>query len=260
MPVMRRLGARDDETQLQALLSLCAVADGDLALARERLDRIDQVEGDGVFGGIAIGRFGRAELMLISGDHAGGLRMYREGAQRMRELRWPGITPTGLEPWVLLGDATALTAHAHHATGADEVPGWALFEDCRDRVLRLLDSSDPHLDLPVLGAALFGLGCWGLLRDADPACVVLRMLALAERFAYNRTTPSMAWEPVAQLAEQRLPSQLDHAMAGYRDRRPRELLDEARTLVGQLPHGSQVPLVTADGQRREDRDHDEPGQ
>ncbi|HEX3814550.1 MAG TPA: BTAD domain-containing putative transcriptional regulator [Mycobacteriales bacterium] len=260
LPVMRRLGAKDDETQLQALLALCAIADGDLALADQRLARIEHIEGEGVFGGVAIGRIGRAELTLIAGDRAAGLQVYRDAAQQMRDLRWPGVTSTGVEPWVLLGDATALTAHAHHATGGDEAHGWALFQDCRDRVRRLLDSSDPHLDLPILGAALLGLASWSLLREADPAGVAARMLALAERFAYNRTTPSMAWELIAPLAEQRLPGQLDTAVAAYRDRQPRELLDEVRTLVEQLPRGSEVPLVTADGERREDRDHDEPGQ
>jgi predicted ATPase len=260
LPVMRRVGAKDDETQLLALRALCAIADGDLALARSRLERIEHIEGEGIFGGVAIARIGWAELTLIGGDRPAGLRMYRDSARQMRELRWPGVTFTGLEPWVLLGDATALTAHAHHATGADEVAGWTLFDGCRDRVMRLLASSDPHLDLPVLGATLFGLGSWALLRDADPACLVPRLLALAERFAYNRTTPSMAWELITPLVEERLPGQLDTAMAGYRDRRPRELLDEAGALVGQLPHRSEVPLVTADGERREDRDHDEPGQ
>jgi hypothetical protein len=260
LPVMRRLGAKDDESQLQALLSLCAITDGDLALATERLDRIEQIEGNGVFGGVAIGRIGRAELTLIGGDHPAGLRMYRDSAEQMRDMRWQGVSLTGLEPWVLLGAAMALTAHAQHATGADEAHGWALFEDCLNRVERSLDSGDPQLDLPVLGAGLFGLGSWGLLRDADPARITPRLIALAERFAYNRTTPSMAWELIAPHVEQRHPGRLSVAMADYRDRRPRELLDEARTLVKQLPHDSQVAFVTADGQRREDRDHDEPGQ
>jgi hypothetical protein len=242
------------------LLSLCAVGDGDLVLAEKQLAQIEQVEDDGSFGGAAIARIGRAELTIISGDHATGLAIYRDGAKRMRELRLTGIAPTGLEPWTLIGDATALTAHAHYATGPDEAPGWALFNSCRDRVQRLLNSRDPHLDLPVLGAALFGLGCWGIRRDAVPARIVPRLLALADRFAYNRTTPSMAWELIAPLVEQRIPGELDVARAEYRDRRPRDLLGEVLALVQQIPPGSEVPLVTADGQRRENRDHDEPGQ
>jgi len=259
LPVLRRLGARDDETQLLTLLSMCAIADGDLALAQERLERLERVEGDGVFGGAVMGRIGRAELTLVAGDHGAGLRMYRAAAQRMRELRWPGVTATGLEPWVLLAVAPALTAHAHHATGADEAHGWVLFQDCRTRVARVLDSGDPQLDLPVLGAALFGLGSWGLLRAAVPTQIVAGLLALAERFAYSRTTPSMAWELIAPVVEQRGPGRLAAAMAGYRNRRPRALLGEAHDLVEQLPRGSQAPLVSADGQRREDRDHDDPG-
>jgi predicted ATPase/DNA-binding SARP family transcriptional activator len=260
LPVIRRLGAKDDETQLLALLSLCAIADGDVALAKERLDQIEQVENDGSFGGVAIGLMGRAELMLIGDDHTGGLETYRAGATRLRELSWPGVPSTGLEPWTLIGDAMALSAHAHYAAGSDVSHGWALFEDCRHRVVRLLSSDDPHLDLPVLGAALYGMGIWVLLRDAGPIHVVPRLLALADRFAYNRTTPSMEWERIATLVEQRLPGHLAIAIADYRDRRPRELLDEVSGLVRQLPDESQVPLVAADGQRGENGDHHEPGQ
>ncbi|MBO0884615.1 MAG: hypothetical protein J2P17_30645, partial [Mycobacterium sp.] len=189
-----------------------------------------------------------------------GLRAYRDGAERMRELRWPGARLNGLEPWVLLGDATALTAHAYYATGSDVDHGWALFKDCLGRVRRLLESADPQLDLPVLGAALFGLASWGLLRDALPAHTVPRLLALAERFAYNRATPSMEWQRIEPQVKNQLPGQLEKSMADYRKPRPRELLNEAGALVEQLPRCSEIPLVAANGQRREDRDNDNPGQ
>lgn len=260
IPVMRRLGAQDDLIQLQALSALCAIVDGDLGLAKERLDRIEPVEGDGIFGGIAIGRIGQAELMLLGGDHAGGLRAYREAADRMREMRWPGVQLNGLEPWVLLGDATALTAHAYYATDADEAHGWALFRDTLGRVRRLLESADPHPDLPVLGAALFGLAGWGLLRDAIAGDAAPRLLALADRFSYNRATPSMAWQRIEPVVRERFPGVLEQTATRYRKCRPRELLDEARTVVEQLPSESEIPLVAAHGQRRENRDHHDAGQ
>src|SRR5262249_20523549 len=87
LPVMRRLGATDDEVQLLALLGLCAVTEGRLDDAQAELDRIDQIDNnETVFGGITVRRIGRAELALARGDHPTGLRLYRESAAEMREL------------------------------------------------------------------------------------------------------------------------------------------------------------------------------
>ena len=42
LPVMRRLGASDDEGQLRSLLALCAIADGRLADAKDEVSRIEE--------------------------------------------------------------------------------------------------------------------------------------------------------------------------------------------------------------------------
>jgi hypothetical protein len=234
LPVMQRLGATDDAVQLRSLLVLCAIGEGDLAGAEAELERIDRVDDGEVFGGFAVRQIGAAELALARGDRAGGLRAYRESAEAMRALRFPGVSPTGLEPWVLFGESTALTAHAHHAAGADEAPGRELFRSCRERALRYLDPADQQLDIPVAGMVLFGLGAWGLLRDALPADHAVRLLVLAERFAYNRTIPTMAWERIAPRAEERAPGRIAAMQAGYRDRRPHDLLGEAHAFVEQI--------------------------
>ena len=44
LPVMRRLGAADDEIQLRALLVLSAIADGRLADAADELDRVERID------------------------------------------------------------------------------------------------------------------------------------------------------------------------------------------------------------------------
>jgi predicted ATPase/DNA-binding SARP family transcriptional activator len=118
LPVMRRLGASDDEMQLRALLVLCAVAAGDLAEAKDELDRLDDIR-DSVepFGANALRFIGRAELQLASGDNESGLLLYRECADRLREIELPGVDSTGTEPWSLFGDALALSAHAWYASG-----------------------------------------------------------------------------------------------------------------------------------------------
>ena len=234
--VMRRLGARDDEVQLRSLLGLCAIAQGRLADAEAELRSIDQIdESQAIFGGTAVRQVGRAELALARGDRRTGLRLYRECATHMRELEIPGIPRTGGEPWTLFGVSTALTAHAHYATGSDEAHGRALFAACRADALKALEAADPHLDYPVTGQVLFALGAWGLLRQAISTDNATALLGLADRFAYNRIIPTLAWERVAPRAEDSAPGRLAALHAQYAERHPRELLDEARALVEQIP-------------------------
>jgi predicted ATPase/DNA-binding SARP family transcriptional activator len=238
LPVMQRLGAKDDEMQLRSMLALDAITAGDLAEAEAELERIRAVdEGGGLFGSAGVQRTGRAELALARGDVAEGLREYRACAETMRALRFPGIEPSGREPWTVFGESAALTAHAHHATGADVAHGEALFTDCRERTLRLLDAADGYLDIPVVGLALFGLGSWALLHDAAPAHHAVTLLALGDRLAYTRSVPTMAWERIAPRAEERAPGLLAAAQQRYAGRRPRDLLGEAREVVGDLRGG-----------------------
>jgi predicted ATPase len=201
LPVMRRLGATDDEVQLRALLGMCAVAEGRLQDAEAEFDEIDEIDETGaVFAGFAFRQIGRAELALARGDHVTGLRLYNECAVEMRELRFPGLPQTGFEPWALFGDSTALTAHAYFARDEDQAGGRELFRICGAHALRALSPENLHLDYPVAGLVLFALGAWGLLRQAGLLDDALRLLALADQFAYNRTIPTMAWERIAPRA------------------------------------------------------------
>jgi predicted ATPase/DNA-binding SARP family transcriptional activator len=246
LPVMLRLGATDDEVQLRATLVLCAIADGRLAEAGDELGHIDGVgELPAGFGSSAMRQVCRAELALASGDYAAGLRAHRESAARMRAMRIPGVTLTGLEPWVLFGDSVALTAHARYATGDDEEHGRALFLACRESALRAFTISIPQFDYPAAGQLLFGLGAWVVLRrptsgeprldGSGPAEVALRLLALAKRFGYNRTMPTMMWERIAPAAEEMAPGRLAEFQAEYRDRQPADLRAEAGRLAERLP-------------------------
>jgi hypothetical protein len=81
---------------------------------------------------------------------------------------------------------------------------------------------------------LFGLGAWALLRRAAPAESALRLLALARRFAYNRTLPTMMWERIVPAAESAAPGRLAELQDQYRDRQPPDLLAEACRLAEEL--------------------------
>ena len=197
------------------------------------------------FGGGAIRLVCRAELALASGDHAAGLRIHREAAAQMRAMRIPGVALTGLEPWVLFGDSVALSAHARYATGADEEQGRSLFLTCRDSAVRLFAAPAPQLDFPAAGQLLFALGDWALVREPvldGPASdkqvtaeVALRLLALADRFGYNRTMPTMMWERIVPAAEEAAPGRIGEFLAQYRDSQPAGLVAEAGRLAERLP-------------------------
>jgi len=237
LPVMRRLGADDDELQLHALLVLCLIADGRLEEAADELSLMDNVgEGTTMFGGgLAFRHVCRGELALARGQHAAGLRIHREVAASMRELRLPGVAWTGLEPWVLFGDSMALTAHAWYAAGDDEAYGRALFLTCRDDALKVLGTVPADLDYPASGQLLFALGAWTLLRGTAPAEDALRLLALADRFSYNRTVPTTMWERIVPAAEESAPGLLAGFQDTYADRQPSDLLGEAHRLAARLP-------------------------
>jgi len=236
LPVMQRLGASDDEVQLRCQLVFCAIAEGRLGEAEAELDRIAAVvEGAMVFGGAAFGQVCHAELMLARGDHAGGLSLYRDCMIRMRELQFPGVPRTGVEPWALFGVSLALAAHARYATAAEEAHGQALFRTCRDDAVKVLGGAAPGLDYPVVGQQLFALGAWCLLRRAAGADDAVRLLVFADRFACNRSVPSLLWERIAPAAEEPAPGRIAEFRAQYAGRRPADLVKEACRAVGQLP-------------------------
>jgi predicted ATPase/DNA-binding SARP family transcriptional activator len=236
LPVMQRIGASDDELQLRTLLVFCAIGEGRLADAADELGRMDQITRSATaFGGAAFQEVGQAEVALASGDLSTGLEIYRQRTIRMREMQLPGITRTGMEPWALFGEAMALTAHARYAAGDDVAHGEELFRTSRTGALRLLSLDNPHLDYPASGLVLFALGAWSLLRGVAPASDALRLLALADRFAYNRMVPTMRWERITPAAEKAAPGLLARLQAEYRDCPQPDLLTQARLAVERLP-------------------------
>ncbi|HEX2895650.1 MAG TPA: BTAD domain-containing putative transcriptional regulator [Marmoricola sp.] len=235
LPVLERLGARDDELQLRSLVAMAAVLAGDLDGAEAELARMGRIEdSDQAFGGRLVVDLGRAELALARGDLEPALAVYRNAVDGVRDLEFPGMSRSGLEPWVLFGESAALAAHAYHAGPEHEAYADALFGSCLDRVGRVLDPSFDYLDFPVAGLALFATGAWGLLRDRLPVEDAVRLLVLAEAFAYNRSVPTMAWERIVPHAEAKAPGKLSALRQDLGGRRGPELLDDVRTFVSKL--------------------------
>ncbi|MCZ4498814.1 MAG: transcriptional regulator, winged helix family [Marmoricola sp.] len=234
LPVLERLGARDDSVQLRSLLAMSSIADGDLEQAAamiEVLDRLEETET--IFGGRLVVDISCAELHLAQGDVEAGLGRYSAAIGRVRSLRFPGMPASGLEPWVLFAESTALAAYACFGDPADG-RAETLAAGNLARLRAVLDPGFAHLDMPVCGLALFSLGAWGVLRDQLPVKDGVRLLVLAERFAYNQSIPTMNWSRMATRVEEIAPGLMAAVAADYGDRRGPAVLDEARTFVAGL--------------------------
>jgi hypothetical protein len=153
------------------------------------------------------------------------LQLYDELAVELDGLRVPGIpSAAGLEPWVVFGQAIALTAHARHGT----VEGARPFADAvRHKLTALLTGPARMLDLPVLGIGFFGLGVWGLrCGTVDPAQAT-RLLVVADTLAYSRLVPSLAWETAMTEAQDIAPGAVHVWQAQYAGRTARGLVPDA---------------------------------
>ena len=212
------------------------IVDGRLDDAERELERIDQLdEREAIFGGAAVRQIGRAELALARGDVAAGLRIYRECAARMRELGFPGMPRTGLEPWALFGDAMALT---RARLSAQRATMWRTGGSCFAEPPSTASRSSTERTRTSTTRS----PGWCCSRSARGVCCAeataddaVRLLALADRFAYNRTIPTMAWERIAPRAEEAAPGRLGGLQAEYAGSRPPDLLGEAQRVVERLP-------------------------
>jgi hypothetical protein len=67
-----------------------------------------------------------------------------------------------------------------------------------------------------------------------PAIEAVRLLVLAERFAYSRMTPTMSWDRIARCAQDIAPGLIEALRAQYGDRAAPDLVDEAFRAVDQI--------------------------
>jgi hypothetical protein len=233
---LERLRSTDDLNQLKVLLAMCDIVDGDLDMAGRRLDDIGRVPFEGgTFGSALMAGPGRAELALARGEVSTGLRLYRDAVVEMREVRFPlPEEPHGVEPWMLFAEAATLTAYVVHGdpAGADD-----LHRELVAKTAVLLSDRSSFLDYPVTGSLLFAVAMSRLARatpeDAAQNDRAVMVLALADRFAYNRMFPSMAWSHAVDLAERVAPGLLSRQQAGL-EGKASELRDLAARLVAEL--------------------------
>lgn len=236
LPTLDLLNANDDAIQVRSLLAVSAMRTGDTAEAERYITEIDGLTRQSPgFGGTFVTGMARAELALVRGEIAEGLSLYRVAVRELREVTYPGMpAPTGLEPWALFGESAGLTAYALHGEGTS---GADLFEVLRAKAVAVLDPTRPHLDYPVAGLVLYGLGAWGLLKDALPLEDAVRLLVLADLFAYARYALSMSPEHTHSVAEAKAPGLEARLRAEYGARKGPDLIDEARALAVRVAAG-----------------------
>jgi hypothetical protein len=128
----------------------------------------------------------------------------------------------------------------HGSTTADERRAVEL------RDLLLTEGTDdsspfgrPFQDFPLTGVLLAAVGAWALrYGTAEQHTDGVRLLVIAERWAYNRSFPIMAWSALAELAEETCPGLLDDVSAGYADRPAEDLVEEARAVLDRVATSS----------------------
>jgi hypothetical protein len=223
IPVLERLGAAEDTVQLLGVVASHAIVQGRFDEAERIFAAIDTGRRPG-FGSGVLRSIGRAEVALARGRPVDGLRRYRDAVGEARDVRFPGFGEVnGLEPWTLFTESAALVAHARHG---EEDDGADLEAVLRAKALALVGTRRPHLDHPILGVVVYALGMWALHRAASPGPAAVRLVALAERLAYPRSVPTMAWAHAVDAAERIAPGLLGQVLAGYGARRGPDLVAE----------------------------------
>jgi predicted ATPase/DNA-binding SARP family transcriptional activator len=232
IPLLERLHADEDAASMRAGLALTAVRRGELDEAERLLDEIGEVPPGDVTAGLMTSQV-RAEVVLLRGDVEGGLAAFDRCLAMARSWSFSDRPSHGLEPWTLIALATDLAVHARFADSptrrsrADQLEA-----EMKDLLTRFHTVPDAGLDYPVTGMALAGLGL--RLLSVDPIADVdaaVRLLALAQRFGYNRWFPAMDWEPMVELAETAAPGLLTAVLEEYGDGTGRELRTETERVL-----------------------------
>jgi hypothetical protein len=228
-PLLNRLHAYDDARQVRAGMAMAALLEGDTDECEQILHEITRTRSGSTFGVQWIESAASAELALARGEVREGLRLYLGSVEEMGSLTFAGIEPSGMEPWTMVAEAAALTAHARHGRTADDaVVRDELGVATIDKVRCLLQEQIAHLDYPVAGMSFAALAQWLFVdEDSERQRAGIPLLAMADRFSYSRTFPVMAWAPLADAAERIDPGRLDALLREYDGRPGRELLSEA---------------------------------
>ncbi|MER7050160.1 ATP-binding protein [Streptomyces jumonjinensis] len=173
---------------------------------------------------------GHAELALTRGLTEVGLGLWRSAMERLTEADSMHSSDPWLDPWALVIQSAAVTAHAH--AGRLELVAEPV-DRLRQGLRTLLSGpSRSPTELPVFGTVLHALGMAGLA--SGDACAV-RMIVLAERLRVLREfQPTMSEARARQAVEaagHAVRVAYADAVSEYAALKRDELRDAARALI-----------------------------
>jgi predicted ATPase/DNA-binding SARP family transcriptional activator len=232
VPILRRLHADDDARSLQLIAFMNTLLDGDTDAAESMLVDLEGEPADARMGSQMGMAAARAELALARGDVATGLRFFDQALTSVAPIE--GLEFNGISPWVLLAASGSLVARVKYgSTAADRRRTLELRDILTQPHLEQTDDGElPYLDFPLNGVLVAAVGAWAACEeDPDLREDGVRLVAIADRWAYNRSFPVMAWATLCDLTARKNPGRLDEVVAEYADRPPADLVEEARALL-----------------------------
>jgi predicted ATPase/DNA-binding SARP family transcriptional activator len=221
--IQEAVGLRSDALGLRGGLVLASLQTGAIEDAARWLEQAMATSSDETFGSRSFDLALRAEVTLAQGRVEAGLAHWRRAVELIDGARLPGMyVEPGLEPWALELRAVAVVAHAQHGCSPLMARVTAALPAALTTLLTAPARNQPSYStgLPLCGALLLALGMADI--DGGAATSGARLVALAERFRYNRQLqPTMSVERARQAAERADRSAYEAAVAPYAD------LDEA---------------------------------
>ena len=231
-PLMAQVHSLTDSYSLKVATAIAPLMDGRVDEAEAMLAAFGTPDGDAAeMGAWLTWHAAQAEIARAREQHELAIRRYDDVVDLVTAAD-PG---TGVNPWVLVAASAALVVRAHHGG-----------EDTGQRAAELRDlllSGGPELapgrlwfsDLPLNGALMVALAAWVLRYGPDTQQDDgVMLLAVAHRWAYNRSVPVMAWEPMVALADARRPGLVGRLVAELADRPAPDLVPEAAAVVHRL--------------------------
>lgn len=182
---------RSAATQVQAVALLTL---GDLDRAETHLTAMTQ-DPEQPLDAVMLATIGLAEVARGRGDVSLAVERYRAALPLSHRT-----IGRATDPWTLIVSGAFLGAHALMGRASDP-EATAVVAVVRDLVLGRQATRHAHSDLPVLGAAMVGVGAWRLVvAPEDPTAAEL--ILLAEHLGSRQDFPSLDRERHRRRAEQ----------------------------------------------------------
>ena len=197
-PLLLRVHSQTDAYSLQVATAIAPLLDGDIDTARALLEEFGPPDGESAqMGARLVWQTAHAEVALARGDHPEALRRY----DAIVDMALEGEPGAGITPWLMLAASAALVAERGtarrcrtRAPTSCATSCWGTASDPRGLAVVHRPAAQRRTD--------GGAGrLVAAVRPADQHEDAVRLLAIAHRWAYNRSIPVMAWEPMVALAE-----------------------------------------------------------